>query len=69
MKSGKVYLDHAGSTIPAKSLMEKFASKMVYNLYGNPHSKSDPAQLSGREVGKPTPRSTGFVAHLQDPRD
>jgi len=32
--------------------MKDFSKKMMSNLYGNPHSKSDPAHLSGQEVDK-----------------
>ncbi|KAB8298978.1 hypothetical protein EYC80_001118 [Monilinia laxa] len=47
MMTGKTYLDHAGTTVYAKSLIDKFSGEMVGNLYGNPHSASAPAQLSG----------------------
>ncbi|KAK6604102.1 MOSC N-terminal beta barrel domain-containing protein [Botrytis cinerea] len=40
MMRGKTYLDHAGTTIYAKSLIDKFSKEMVENLYGNPHSAS-----------------------------
>ncbi|KAG4426701.1 hypothetical protein IFR04_000132 [Cadophora malorum] len=50
MMKGKVYLDHGGTTIYAKSLIENFSQKMIQNLYGNPHSASDPAMLSGHLV-------------------
>jgi molybdenum cofactor sulfurtransferase len=49
---GKVYLDHGGTTIYAKSLIDRFSAKLISNLYGNPHSESDPAALSGSEVDK-----------------
>ena len=44
------YLDHAGSTIYAKSLIEAFAADMTSNLFGNPHSGSASSQLSSRRV-------------------
>ncbi|TVY83978.1 Molybdenum cofactor sulfurase [Lachnellula suecica] len=50
MLRGKVYLDHAGTTLYAKSLIDDFSRKMLTNLYGNPHSRSEPAHLSGQEV-------------------
>ncbi|CZT47954.1 related to hxB protein [Rhynchosporium secalis] len=50
MMKGKVYLDHGGATIYAKSLIDEFSKKMMANLYGNPHSASDPAMLSGHMV-------------------
>lgn len=45
-----MYLDHGGTTIYAKSLIEQFSQNMINNLYGNPHSNSDPARLSGDVV-------------------
>jgi molybdenum cofactor sulfurtransferase len=45
--AGKIYLDHGGTTIYAKSLSDNFANGLVFNLYGNPHSASTPAKLSG----------------------
>ncbi|CZR50854.1 related to hxB protein [Phialocephala subalpina] len=47
MMHDKVYLDHGGTTIYAKSLIEEFSAKMINNLFGNPHSASAPAMLSG----------------------
>ncbi|KAL1621972.1 hypothetical protein SLS56_008983 [Neofusicoccum ribis] len=44
------YLDHGGSTIPAKSLLDEVAADLSSNLYGNPHSACTPAELSGRRV-------------------
>ncbi|KAK8924775.1 Molybdenum cofactor sulfurase [Metarhizium anisopliae] len=41
-----VYLDHAGSTLCAKSSMDAFAQEMTSTLYGNPHSGSWSSQLS-----------------------
>lgn len=37
---GTTYLDHAGTTLYSKSLMESFAEDMNSNLFGNPHSQS-----------------------------
>lgn len=45
-----IYLDHAGTTLYSKSLMERFASDMITSLYGNPHSSSTPSQLSTRRI-------------------
>jgi molybdenum cofactor sulfurtransferase len=33
-----------------RSLVESFADKMISNLYGNPHSTSEPARLSGQTI-------------------
>jgi molybdenum cofactor sulfurtransferase len=41
-----VYLDHAGTTLYSKSLMERFTADMMGNLFGNPHSASGSSQLS-----------------------
>jgi len=43
---GSVYLDHAGMTPYAKSLVDRFARDMTTNLFGNPHSASASSQLS-----------------------
>ncbi|CAL3964124.1 hypothetical protein PZA11_001557 [Diplocarpon coronariae] len=60
MLKGKVYLDHGGTTIYARSLIEEFSQKMLTNLYGNPHSKSDPAMLSGTLVDSIRLRALAF---------
>ncbi|KAJ5923469.1 hypothetical protein N7454_008714 [Penicillium verhagenii] len=40
------YLDHAGTTIYAKSTIEAFSRDMTSNLFGNPHSMSLSSQLT-----------------------
>ncbi|KAH7364301.1 molybdenum cofactor sulfurase [Rhexocercosporidium sp. MPI-PUGE-AT-0058] len=50
MLKGAIYLDHAGTTLYSKSLMEKFMSDMMSNLYGNPHSASPSSQLSTNRI-------------------
>ncbi|KAF2198625.1 PLP-dependent transferase [Delitschia confertaspora ATCC 74209] len=40
MLRGKTYLDHAGTTLPAKSLITAFSEQMQTHLLGNPHSSS-----------------------------
>ncbi|KAJ0414680.1 molybdenum cofactor sulfurase [Aspergillus carlsbadensis] len=40
------YLDHAGTTLYAKSLIDSFSRELTSNLYGNPHSLSASSQLS-----------------------
>ncbi|KAL2258543.1 hypothetical protein VTK26DRAFT_8116 [Humicola hyalothermophila] len=45
-----IYLDHGGTTIYARSTVERFAQKMISNLYGNPHSANEPAKISGDMV-------------------
>ncbi|KAK3341632.1 pyridoxal phosphate-dependent transferase [Lasiosphaeria hispida] len=50
MLQGSVYLDHAGTTPYAKSLMDRFAQDMTANLFGNPHSASASSQLSTSRI-------------------
>ncbi|PSN64816.1 PLP-dependent transferase [Corynespora cassiicola Philippines] len=45
-----IYLDHAGTTLYAKSLIERFSADMISNLYGNPHSASNASQLTSRRI-------------------
>ena len=44
------YLDHAGTTLCSKSLMDAFSRDMMSNLFGNPHSASSSSQLSSRRI-------------------
>ncbi|KAI9829508.1 MAG: hypothetical protein M1819_006328 [Sarea resinae] len=50
MLKDTVYLDHAGTTPYAKSLMERFSFEMTTNLFGNPHSASPSSQLSTQSI-------------------
>jgi len=50
MLKDATYLDHAGTTLYSKSLMEKFMADMMSNLYGNPHSASPSSQLSTNRI-------------------
>ncbi|RDL34587.1 Molybdenum cofactor sulfurase [Venustampulla echinocandica] len=50
MLQDAIYLDHAGTTLYSKSLMERFMTDMTSNLYGNPHSASPSSQLSTRRI-------------------
>ncbi|KAI1267100.1 PLP-dependent transferase [Xylariaceae sp. FL1019] len=61
-----VYLDHAGATIYAKSAVEAFTSKMINNLYGNPHSENSPARLSGNEVDEVRAKLLDFFGASQE---
>ncbi|PHH53302.1 Molybdenum cofactor sulfurase [Ceratocystis fimbriata CBS 114723] len=45
-----VYLDHAGTTLYSKSLLDAFSRDMASNLFGNPHSSSLPSQLSTSRI-------------------
>ncbi|KAL4885504.1 pyridoxal phosphate-dependent transferase [Aspergillus karnatakaensis] len=44
------YLDHAGTTPYAASLIASFAADLTSNLYGNPHSLSPSSQLSTQRI-------------------
>ncbi|KAF8443628.1 pyridoxal phosphate-dependent transferase [Terfezia claveryi] len=44
------YLDHAGTTLYASSLVQKVADDLVSNLYGNPHSQSPSSQLTSKRI-------------------
>ncbi|KAF2743964.1 PLP-dependent transferase [Sporormia fimetaria CBS 119925] len=47
---GTTYLDHAGTALYAKSLIERFSADMMSNLFGNPHSASNSSQLTARRI-------------------
>lgn len=48
--SGITYLDHAGTTLYASSLVRRVADDLVSNLYGNPHSQSPSSQLTSKRI-------------------
>lgn len=50
MSVDTTYLDHAGTTLYAKSLIESFSRDLTENLFGNPHSASAASQLSSRRI-------------------
>ncbi|KAI4843017.1 molybdenum cofactor sulfurase protein-like protein [Aureobasidium sp. EXF-8845] len=50
MLKGATYLDHAGTTLYSKLLLETFTKDMMGNLYGNPHSASQASQRSTHTV-------------------
>jgi molybdenum cofactor sulfurtransferase len=64
---GKTYLDHAGTTVYARSVVEDFSQKLTSNLYGNPHSACDPAELSGHAVDSIREQALRFFR--ADPED
>ena len=47
---GITYLDHAGTTLYARSLMEAFSKDMIGNLFGNPHTTSIASQRTSLRV-------------------
>lgn len=56
----KTYLDHAGSQLPAKRLIDSFAADLNTNLYGNPHSASTPSHLAGERIDEIRERTLRF---------
>ncbi|KAK2026200.1 MOSC N-terminal beta barrel domain-containing protein [Colletotrichum zoysiae] len=50
MLKNAVYLDHAGSTLCSKSLIDRFSSEMMSNLLGNPHSASPSSQFTTSRI-------------------
>lgn len=54
------YLDHAGTTPYARSLIESFSRDLTSNLFGNPHSHSASSQLSTRRVDNVRLRALRF---------
>lgn len=50
MLKDATYLDHAGTTLYSKSLIDRFSADMMANLYGNPHSASQSSQRSTQQV-------------------
>ncbi|KAF2837617.1 PLP-dependent transferase [Patellaria atrata CBS 101060] len=60
MLKGKTYLDHGGTTLYAKSLVDDFSADLLSNLYGNPHSDSTPAALAGHKVDEVRERTLRF---------
>lgn len=44
------YLDHAGTTLYARSLIEAYSQDLTSNIFGNPHSASAASQLSSRRI-------------------
>ncbi|KAG5979839.1 hypothetical protein E4U55_004708 [Claviceps digitariae] len=60
MLQDAVYLDHAGSTPCAKSMIDAFSREMTHSLYGNPHSGSLSSQLSTSRIDDVRLRLLGF---------
>ena len=44
------YLDHAGTTLYPKNLIEAFSKELTCHIFGNPHSASAASQLSTRRI-------------------
>ncbi|KAL4874362.1 pyridoxal phosphate-dependent transferase [Aspergillus karnatakaensis] len=45
-----IYLDHAGSAVYARTLIESYAADLQGTLYGNPHSDNTPSRICGAQV-------------------
>ncbi|KAL9070158.1 MAG: hypothetical protein Q9157_005907 [Trypethelium eluteriae] len=50
LQSDGAYLDHAGTTLYSKSLVDKYYADLTSNLFGNPHSVSASSQESTRRI-------------------
>ena len=59
--TGTTYLDHAGTTLYPKTLIDEFSREMMSNLLGNPHSSSTASQLSTWKVDDVRLRALRFV--------
>lgn len=57
---GTTYLDHAGTALYPKSLMESFAEDMNANLFGNPHSQSPSSVQSTVRIDRVRARMLEF---------
>ncbi|KAL2354971.1 pyridoxal phosphate-dependent transferase [Cryomyces antarcticus] len=66
---GKTYLDHGGTTLYAKSLIEAFSADMISNLYGNPHSDCSPSKLAGHRIDEIRERALRFFNASPDEFD
>ncbi|KAH0536649.1 hypothetical protein FGG08_006494 [Glutinoglossum americanum] len=60
MLKGRTYLDHGGTTLYARSLIEAFSDDMITNLYGNPHSIATPSELSTHRIDQIRERALRF---------
>ncbi|KAF9160599.1 hypothetical protein DFQ26_005362 [Actinomortierella ambigua] len=45
-----VYLDHAGATLPAQAVLQRFTADLTQHLYANPHSKSPSSQATSARI-------------------
>ncbi|KAF9974492.1 hypothetical protein BGZ73_002088 [Actinomortierella ambigua] len=45
-----VYLDHAGATLPAQTVLQQFTADLAQHLYANPHSKSPSSQATSARI-------------------
>ncbi|KAI9890058.1 MAG: hypothetical protein M1814_004574 [Vezdaea aestivalis] len=45
-----VYLDHAGTALCAKSLIDRFSTDITTTIYGNPHSAAESSQRTARRI-------------------
>ncbi|CAK7263734.1 hypothetical protein SEPCBS57363_000720 [Sporothrix epigloea] len=50
MLKDDIYLDHAGTTLYSRSLVDRFAADMMTRLLGNPHAASASSQAAGRMI-------------------
>lgn len=60
MLADAIYLDHAGTTLPPKSLVDRFAKDMTTTLLGNPHSASPSSQSATLRIDDTRLRALQF---------
>ncbi|KAM0714163.1 hypothetical protein Q7P37_010312 [Cladosporium fusiforme] len=60
------YLDHAGTTIYAKSLFHAWMEDLSSNLYGNPHSASSPSIRASNRIQSARARALHFFQASSD---
>ena len=58
--TGTTYLDHGGTTIYAKSVVERIARDLNANVFGNPHSASPASNLSTLRIERVRARVLNF---------
>ncbi|KAG8622973.1 hypothetical protein KVT40_007949 [Elsinoe batatas] len=61
MLGDAIYLDHAGTTLTSKRLMDLFHQEMVSNLYGNPHSFSQASHRTAAVIDTVRLKLLAFV--------
>lgn len=66
---GITYLDHAGTTLYPKSLIDDFSKEMLSNLFGNPHSTSAVSQRATHRIEDIRVRTLQFFNASSDEFD
>ncbi|XP_071826012.1 molybdenum cofactor sulfurase-like [Apostichopus japonicus] len=64
--SDYVYLDNTGTTLFAKSQIDKFTSDLTSNLYGNPHTRCQSSELTTDTIDQVRSRILRYFHTSQD---